>query len=112
MNGEKFIKIGDDPTSSFEIKNSETSKKHEKEIKSSYLLEYIPNQFTPRSVYGTAKVHKMPVNSKNVDELSIRPIVSCLGTGTYEISQYLTKLLAPLAKSKYTVNNTKDSNFR
>ena len=64
-----------------------------------------PTSSRPGLFYGTAKVHKLPENLKNVDEL---PIVSSIGTSTYEISKYLAKLLAPLAKSKYTVYNTKD----
>ena len=38
----------------------------------------------------------------------LRPIISIIGTATYEIARYLAELLAPLGKSKYTISNTKD----
>ena len=50
----------------------------------------------------------MRVNSKNVDELPIRPIVSNIGTATEGISKHLTKILTPLSTSKYTIKSTKD----
>ena len=37
----------------------------------------------------------------------MRPILSNIGTATYEIAKYLTKLLSPLSKSNYTINSTK-----
>ena len=42
-----------------------------------------------------------------VDELPIRPIVSNIGTATYNLSKYLAKLLSPLSQSEYTIKNTK-----
>ena len=53
-------------------------------------------------------MHKLPEGSKNVDNLPVRPIVSSIGTATYETSKYLANLLAPLAKSKYTVESSKE----
>ena len=50
----------------------------------------------------------MSEGSTNVDELPVRPIVSSIGTATYETSKYLAHLLAPLAKSQYTVDSTKE----
>ena len=38
----------------------------------------------------------------------LRPIISIIGTATYEIARYLAELLAPLGKSKHTISNTKD----
>ena len=38
----------------------------------------------------------------------MRPIVSNIGTATHKTAKYLSKLLSPLAKSKYTIENTKD----
>ena len=44
----------------------------------------------------------------NVDKLPLRPIVSNIGTATYELSKYLAQLLAPLGKSRYTVTSTEE----
>ena len=40
-------------------------------------------------------------------KLTLRPIISNIGTATYEIARYLAELLAPLGKSKHTISNTK-----
>ena len=43
----------------------------------------------------------------NISKLPIRPIVSNIGTATYMTAKYLSKLLATLAKSEYTIENSK-----
>ena len=67
-----------------------------------------PTSSRPGRFYGTAKLHKIPKDSTDVDILPVRPIISNIGTATYETSKFLAKLLSPLAKSEYTVNSTKD----
>ena len=67
-----------------------------------------PTSSRPGQFYGTAKLHKVPKDSTDVDPLPIRPIISNIGTATYKTSKHLAKLLAPLTKSKYTVESTKD----
>ena len=57
--------------------------------------------------YGTAKIHKIPVN-ENIDDLPIRPIVSNINTVTYNLARYLTKLLVPLRESEYITKSIKD----
>ena len=52
------------------------------------------------------KVHKLSTN--NVDDLTLRPIVSNIGTSTYKTAKYLASLLAPRSKSEFTINNTKE----
>ena len=66
-----------------------------------------PTGSCPGKFYGTAKVHKLPENG-NMDQLPIRPIVSNIGTATYQLAKYLAKLLSPLSQSQYTVKSTKD----
>ena len=48
----------------------------------------------------------MKLNHK-VDQLPVRPNVSNIGTATYNLARYLTKLLSLLSKSKYTIDSTK-----
>ena len=43
-----------------------------------------------------------------MNQLPLRPIISNIGTATYKTSKYLAKLLAPLTKSKYTIESSKD----
>ena len=56
--------------------------------------------------YGNAKVQKPSTN--NVVDLTLGPIVSNIGSATYERAKYVDSLLARLSKSKFTINNTKE----
>ena len=78
------------------------SKFTEQEYKKLY-----PTGSCPAKFYGTAKIHKIPVNG-NIDDLPIRPIVSNINTATYNLAKYLSKFLAPLRKSGDTIKSTKD----
>ena len=51
-------------------------------------------------------MHKLKLNDK-VDPLPKRPMVSNIGTATYNLARHLRKLLSPLSKSKYTIDSTK-----
>ena len=66
-----------------------------------------PTGLYPDKFYGTAKLHKIQPNGR-ADDLPIRPIVSNIGTATYNLSNYLAKMLAPLRKSQYSLKSTKD----
>ena len=65
-----------------------------------------PRGYCPGKFYRNAKVHKLSTNK--VDDLTLRPIVSNIDTATYETAKYLASLLAPLSKSEFTINNTKE----
>ena len=55
------------------------------------------------SIYGLPKIHKL---NSNRDNLYLRPIISSIGTYNYNLSKFLTNLLAPVIPSS---NCTKDS---
>ena len=44
-----------------------------------------------------------------MNQLPVRPVVSNIGTATYQLAKYLAKPLAPLSQSQFTVKSTKDS---
>ena len=67
-----------------------------------------PSASHPGLFFGLAKVHKVKDNSNNVNDLPLRPIISNIGTATYETSKFLAGFLSPLAKNRYTINNTQD----
>ena len=67
-----------------------------------------PSSSRPGLFFGLAKVHKLRNGSTNVNELPLRPVISNIGTATYELSKYLAKLLQPIAKSDFTIESTKD----
>ena len=53
---------------------------------------------TPASLYGLPKIHK--------ENVPLRPIMSAIGSPTYELSKYLANILSPLQNNKYTVKNS------
>ena len=63
-----------------------------------------PSGSAPGKFYDTAKVHKILI-SEGVDKLPIRPIISNIGTPTYQLAKYLLSLLT---SSENTVTSTKD----
>ena len=71
-------------------------------------LRVYPSGSCPGKFYETAKVQRVSEN-ETVDELLIQPFVSNIGTGTYDPTKYLAKLLSPLIQSEYKLNNTKQS---
>ena len=54
-----------------------------------------PTGSSPGKFYGTAKLHKFSNNS-TVEHLPLRPIISNIGTATYDLAKYLAQLLKPL----------------
>ena len=66
-----------------------------------------PSSSRPGLFFGLAKMHKLREDAFNVDNLPLRPVISNIGTATYEISKYLASLLQPLTKNEYTIDSTK-----
>ena len=62
-----------------------------------------PTGSSPGKFYGPAKLLKIKIND-SVDERPMRPIVSNIGTPTYQLSN----ALSTLPTSEYTVISTKD----
>ena len=61
-----------------------------------------PSGSKPASIYGLPKIHKLNINK---DNLSLSPIIWSIGTYNYNLSKFLTNLLAPVIP---TTNCTKD----
>ena len=61
-----------------------------------------------REFYGTAKKHK-PVPTGTIDYISMRPIISNIGTASNQSTKHLAKLLSPLSKLEYTVADNIES---
>ena len=66
-----------------------------------------PTGSKPGLFYGTAKVHKLKIGD-GLKELNVRPIISNIGTATYETAKYRNTLLTPLTKSQYNILSTDD----
>ena len=67
-----------------------------------------PSSLQPGLFFGLAKLHKLCRDNWNAESLPLRPVISNIGTATYQVSKYLANLLAPLAKGEYTIESTKD----
>ena len=99
------MKLDYDPTRKLESKVQRTLRKIKSKLPESIYKNFYPIGSVPGKFYGNVKIHKLSSNDGN--DLPLRPIVSNIGTATYETAKYLAKLLSPLSKSNYTINRTK-----
>ena len=107
INTNQFVKLDNDPTKTIESKVQRTLRKIKDKMTESEYKKLYPTGSRPGQFYGTAKIHKLKPG-QGVDDLTLRPIISNLGTATYETAKYLTALLTPLSKSENTILNTAD----
>ena len=56
----------------------------------------------PGILYGLGKVHKEPANGIP----KFRPILSAIGTPTYNLSKFLVPLLSPITSNEYSIKNS------
>ena len=63
-----------------------------------------PKSSRPGLFYGTAKAHKLK-KKNSIESLSLRPIISHIGTVPYKTSKYLATLLPPLKSWKSNIKN-------
>ena len=107
-----FMKLDTDPTHTFEKTVQTALQNIKKAIGEEEYKKIYPSGSNPGKFYGTGKMHKLSEdderNINNVDKLPLRPIVSNIGTATYNLSKYLAQLLAPLGNSRYTVPSTEE----
>ena len=106
--GPEFEKLDSDPTSSFQGRVQRTLLSMKKKFSAQQYKKLYPSSSRPGLYFGLAKVHKLKDNSRSVNELPLRPVISNIGTATYEVSKYLADLLQPLTKSEYTIESTND----
>ena len=108
LNGSEFEKLDSDLTASFQTRVQNKLLSMKKRFTDSQYKRLYPSSSRPGLFFGLAKVHKLQNGSTNVNELPLRPVISNIGTTTYELSKYLAKLLQPIAKSEFTIESTKD----
>ena len=102
----QFMKLNNDPTKSIEGKIQRILRKVNNRLSSKEYYQLYPTGSCPGKFYGTAKIHKLPPNGF-IDNLPRRPIISTIGSASYQPAKYLAKLLYPIAQSNYTINSTK-----
>ena len=79
-----------------------------KKFNKSIYSRLYPSSSQPGLFFGLAKVHKLKEGQTEVKDLPLQPVISNIGTTTYQISKHLAGLLAPLTKSKHNIDSTKD----
>ena len=89
-----------DPTKPLESKIQGILRKLKSKITDQEYKHLYPTCSQPGKLYGTAKIHKLPING-NLHYLTLRPIVSNINTSTYNLAKFLSKLLSPFRQSDY-----------
>ena len=106
LNSEQFSVCQKDPTKTIERKIQKALRNVKQHLTEAEYRKIYPSGSAPAKLYGTAKVHKLKIDI--VDDLPLRPIISNVGTASYQLAKYLVKLLEPLNKSEFTVSSTKE----
>ena len=98
-----YEKLKSDPTQKYKKELSEYLKQlrdNDKAIDWKLWKELYPTTEAPPKLYGLPKVHKA--------NLPLRPIVSSVGSITYNCSKYLSKVLSPLVGNNgHAIKNSK-----
>ena len=97
-------KLKKDPTKTLENKMQRTLRNIKQHLDENEYKRMYPTGSRPALFYTTAKVHKLQ-SGEGLNELTMRPIVSNVGTATYETTKFLNSLLAPLGKSDHSILN-------
>ena len=95
----KFIKIAKDPTPQIKKRLRgliDLINKGNHSIK----LPLPVGEYNPGYIYGNPKIHK------NIKDPPLRPIISQIGTVTYEIGRRLKDIITPYMPQKYMIQST------
>ena len=66
-----------------------------------------PVSHEPGKLYATAKTHKFnSLDDITVDNLQVRPIISQIGTYTYNALRVISQYLKPLCENEYIISDT------
>ena len=65
-----------------------------------------PVSYKPGKLYTTAKTHKFNSLDITVDNLQFRPIISQIGTYTYNALSVISQYLKPLCENEYKISDT------
>ena len=106
----QFRKLNTDSTKPLERKVQRKLRNIKHNFEENEYKKLYPTGSRPGLFYGIPKVYKLQQQQQQqrLEELTMRSIITNIGTAIYEIAQYLNKLLAPLSKSDYSILNTED----
>ena len=102
----QFAEIDHNPTAYIEGNVQRTLRKVKNKLSLFVYSKIYSTGPSSRKFYWTAKLNKVP-NNGAVEHLPLRPIISNIGTATYDLAKYLAQLLKPLSELQYTIKNSK-----
>ena len=85
LDSKKFITLDQDPTCYMETKVQRTLRKAKSTMPQIVYSKLYPSGSCPDKFYGAAKMNKLLTN--NIDDLPLRPIISNIGTATYQTAK-------------------------
>ena len=103
----KFMKLNHDLTKSIEGKIQRILRKVKNRLLSKEYNQLYPTGSCLGKFQDTTKIHKLPSNGF-IDNLPLTPIISNIGSASYQLAKYLAKLISTLGQSNYTINSAKD----
>lgn len=97
----KFEKVDKDPTNDLK---RELAKLVAQANKSGDAIKFakVEGMYEPGYLYGNPKIHK------KLQDPPLRPIISQIGTVTYEVSKRLNDLIVPYMPNRYNIKSTYD----
>ena len=107
LDTKQFRKLNKDPTKTLERKMQRAVTKMKCHLEEKEYKKLYPTDWKPGLFYGTAKVRKLKIG-EGLKELTVRPIISNIGTAIYKTAKHLNTLLIPLTKSQYNILSTDD----
>ena len=118
LGGREFVELTEDPTKTFQSYVQRTLRSMKNCFDSKTYDKIYPSSSRPGLYFGLAKIHKIAARLNVLEDrqeplspaerievtrhLPLRPVISNIGTATYELSRHLANLLKPLTKSEYS----------
>ena len=87
-----------------EVKNFLKDLRDKKIISDQDFIKLVPIGSSPGVLYGLCKVHKNIPNGSNCPPF--RPILSAIGTVSYNLAKFLVPILEPLTKNQYVCKDS------
>ena len=103
LDSTRFKELYHDPTVNTERKIQRTFQKLPPNINS----QACQTGSSCGKLHRAEKIRKLDTNGK-VHDLTIRPMISIIGSATYQLTKFLVQLLMTLSEYRYKIRNTKE----
>ena len=97
----KFTLLKKEPTNSLK-KQLNNAIRTINAVKNSLGFKQLIGHFQPGYIYGNPKIHK------NIQNPPLRPIISQIGTPTYNVAKQINRIIMPYMNKKFMVESTYD----